>query len=115
MNIIVCVKQVPATHKIRMDPETNTIMREGANAMFNPFDLYAIEEALKIRDRLGGKVKAISMGVLQVSEALKRLLILGLDDAFLLNDHMFAGADTLATAYTLALGIKTIGEYDLIL
>ncbi len=115
MDIIVCVKQVPDTQEVKIDPRTNTIVREGVSSVLNPFDAYAVEEALRIRDRFGGKVIAISMGIQKASKMLKEILALGVDDAVLLSDRVFAGADTLATAYTLALGIQKIGKYDLIL
>lgn len=115
MDIIVCVKQVPGTNEVKMNKETNTIIREGVEVIINPFDTYAVEEGLRIRDKTGGKVTVISMGIPKVSDLLKETIALGVDDAILLSDRAFAGADSLATAYTLSMGIKKIHDYDLII
>ncbi len=115
MNIIVCLKQVPGTNEVKMNKETNTIIREGVEAIVNPFDTYAIEEALRIKDNIGGKVTAISMGIPSVSNLLKDMIGLGVDDAVLLSDRAFAGADSLATSYALSMGIKKIKDFDLII
>lgn len=115
MNIIVCVKQVPATTEVKLNKETNTIIREGVESIINPFDTYALEEGLRVRDNLGGKVTVISMGIPSVADMLKETISLGADDALLLSDRAFAGADSLATAYTLSMGIKKLGSYDLII
>ena len=115
MKIIVCVKQVPDTAEVKIDRETNTLIREGVPSIINPFDLHAIEEGLLLRERCGGSVTVISMGPPQVEAALREVLSLGVDQAVLLCDRAFAGADTLATSYTLAAGIKKIGAFDLIL
>lgn len=115
MNIVVCVKQVPGTTEVKMNKETNTIIREGVEAIINPFDTYAVEEALRIREKKGGKVTALSMGIPSVAELLKGTIALGVDEAILLSDRAFAGADTLATSYTLSMGIKKIGDVDLII
>lgn len=115
MNIVVCVKQVPGTNEVKMNKETNTIIREGVESIVNPFDTYAVEEALRIKDNLGGKVTAISMGIPAVADILKDMIGLGVDDAVLLSDRAFAGADSLATSYALSMGIKKIGEYDLVI
>jgi electron transfer flavoprotein beta subunit len=115
MNIIVCIKQVPDTTDVRIDPATNTLIREGVPSIINPFDMYAIEEALRIREKMGGKVTVISMGPPQVIEALKEAVSLGVDEAVLLSDRAFAGADTWATSYALSMGIKKIGHYGVIL
>lgn len=115
MNIIVCVKQVPATTEVKMNKETNTIIREGVESIVNPFDTYAIEEGLRIKDKLGGKVTVMSMGIPSVAEMLKGTIALGVDDAVLLSDRAFAGADTLATAYALSMGIKNTGSFDLVI
>ena len=114
MNSIVCIKQVPDTTEIRIDPETNTLIREGVESIINPFDLYAIEEAVKLKERFGGKVTAISMGPPQVEKALRDAVALGVDEIILLSDRKFAGADSWATSRTLSEAIKKIGEYDLI-
>ncbi len=115
MNIIVCVKQVPETTNVKINKDTNTIIREGNNSIINPFDLYAIEEAIRLKEAIGGNVTAISMGIPQVEELLKEVIAIGADNAVLLSDKAFAGADTLATSYTLASGIRKIGSYDLII
>ncbi len=114
MNIIVCLKQVPNTTEIKIDPVTNTLIREGVESILNPFDLYAIEEAIRMKELHGGKVIAISMGPPQVEEALRESVSLGVDEIILLSDRKFAGADTWATSYTLAAAIRKIGEYDII-
>ena len=98
MKIIVCVKQVPATNEVKMDPVTNTIIREGIESIINPFDTYAIEEALRIREKYGAKLASISMGIPAAAQMLKKTVALGMDEAYLLSDRAFAGADTLATA-----------------
>lgn len=115
MNIIVCVKQVPATTEVKMNKETNTIIREGVESIINPFDTYAIEEGLRLKDKTGGKVTVLSMGIPSVAELLKETIALGVDDAILLSDRAFAGSDTLATAYALSMGVRKIGNYDLII
>lgn len=115
MNIIVCVKQVPGTNEVKMNKETNTIIREGVEAIINPFDSYAVEEAIRLKEQTNGKVTAISMGIPSVADLLKETVALGVDDTVLLSDRAFAGSDTLATAYALSMGIKKIGEYDLII
>ncbi|HHU62876.1 MAG TPA: electron transfer flavoprotein subunit beta/FixA family protein [Clostridiales bacterium] len=115
MNVIVCIKQVPATNEVKINKQTNTIIREGIESIINPFDMYAVEEGIRIKEKLGGKVTAISMGIPSVVDLLRETLELGVDDAVLLSDKAFAGADTLATAYTLSMGIKKLGKYDIIL
>ena len=113
MKIVVCIKQVPDSANIRINPETRTLVREGAAAVINPFDRYAIEAALQIRDRLGGTVTALSMGPRQAESALRESLELGVNDAVLLCDRAFAGSDTYATSYALAQAIRTIGGVDI--
>jgi electron transfer flavoprotein beta subunit len=115
LKIIACIKQVPDTAEVRIDRVTNTLIREGVPSIINPFDLNAVEEGLLLRERFGGTVTVISMGPPQVETALREALSLGADQAVLLCDRAFAGADTLATSYTLAAGIKNIGSFDLIL
>ncbi len=115
MNIIVCVKQVPDTTEVKIDPVTKTLVREGVESILNPFDLYAIEEALRLKEQFGGKVTTISMGPPQAEKALRETISLGADEMILLTDRKFAGADTLATSLTLAKAIEKIGDYDLIL
>jgi len=115
LNIIVCVKQVPGTNEVKINKETNTIIREGVEAIINPFDEYAIEEGVRIKEKLGGKVTVISMGIPKVADLLRETIAVGVDEAVLLSDRAFAGADTLATSYALSMGIKALGEYDLII
>lgn len=115
MNIIVCIKQVPDTQDIRINPETNTLMREGVQSIVNPFDMYAIEEALRIKEKLGGKVTVLSMGPKQAEEALREAMSMGADEMALMSDRAFAGSDTWATSYTLAKGIQKLGKFDLII
>ncbi len=115
MNIIVCIKQVPDTTEIRINPETNTLMRDGVESIINPFDLYAIEEAIKLKEQHGGKITAISMGPPQAESALRDAVALGIDEIILLSDRKFAGADTWATSLTLAAAVKKLESYDLIL
>lgn len=114
MNIIVCIKQVPDTTEVQIDPETGTLIREGVPSIINPFDENAIEEGLRLVEKYGGKVTVITMGPPQAEEALRQALAMGADEAILLSDRTFAGADTLATAYTLSQAIKKIGDFDLI-
>jgi len=115
MDIIVCVKQVPDTTEVKIDPKTNTLMREGVPSIVNPFDANAVELALQLRERYGGKVTVISMGPPQAMEALRECIAMGCDEAVLLSDRAFGGADTWATSYTLATAIAKIGKYDMIL
>ncbi len=116
MNIAVCIKQVPGTTQVKINPETGTLMRDSVEAVVNPFDEYAIEEALRVRERMGGGlVKVITMGPPQAEVALRYAISLGADEAYLVTDRAFAGSDTWATSYTLARGIKAIGAVDLII
>jgi electron transfer flavoprotein beta subunit len=114
MKIIVCIKQVPDTTDVKIDPKTNTLIREGVPSIVNPFDMYALEEGLRLREKLSGSVTVITMGPPQAKEALREAISLGVDDAVLISDRAFAGSDTLATSYTLAAAIRKIGAYDLI-
>ena len=115
MNIIVCIKQVPDTTNVKIDPKTNTLIREGVKSIINPFDENAIEEAVRLKEAHGGKVTVITMGPPQATEALKSAIAMGADEAILISDRAFAGADTWATSYTLSQAIKKIGTFDLIL
>ena len=115
MNIIVLVKQVPDTAEVKINRETNTLIRDGVPSIINPYDRYAIEEALRLREKHGGKVTAVTMGPPQAVEALKEAVSLGVDDVVLLSDRAFAGADTWATSYALSQGIRKVGEYDLVI
>jgi electron transfer flavoprotein beta subunit len=115
MNIVVCIKQVPATTKVKINPETNTLIREGVESIINPFDLYAIEEAVRLKEAHGGTVKVMTMGPPQAESALREAVSLGADEAYLVSDRAFAGSDTWSTAYTLAAAIRNLGDTDLIL
>jgi electron transfer flavoprotein beta subunit len=115
MRTIVCIKQVPSTNEVRLDPETKTIIRDGHQSVTNPFDTYAIEQAVQIKERLGGQVIGLSMGIPATERLLRDAMSRGVDRSMLLSDRAFAGADTLATSYTLSLGVKDIGDFDLIL
>ncbi len=115
MNIVVCLKQVPGTTQVKIDPETNTLIRQGIENIINPFDNYAIEEGVRLRERFGGKVTAISMGPPQAETALREAISLGVDAGILLSDPAFAGADTWATSCTLSAAIRKLGQYDLVI
>jgi electron transfer flavoprotein beta subunit len=115
MDIIVCIKQVPETTEVKINPETNTLIREGVPSIVNPFDENAVEAALQLREKHGGKVTVITMGPPQAVDALKNTIAMGVDEVILVSDRAFAGSDTWATSYTLAQTIKKIGNFDLIL
>ena len=115
MKITVCVKQVPAANEQRLDPVTGTVIREGVPSILNPFDAYALEEAVRLKERLGGEITVLSMGVPSAQETLRRALAVGADRAILLSGRAFAGADTLATARALAKAIGKAGGADLVL
>ena len=115
MNIVVCLKQVPGTTEVKIDPQTNTLIRQGIKNVINPYDTYALEEGVRIKERCGGKATVISMGPPQAEEALREAISLGADEAILLSDSALAGADTLATAYTLARAIDKLGQYDVVI
>ncbi len=115
MRIVVCVKQVPATTNVSIDPETKRLIREGIEIMMNPFDTYALEEALLLKEKHGGEVIALSMGPRRAEKTLREAIACGADRAVLLNDKLLAGSDTLATSYALAMAIRKIGEVDLVI
>lgn len=115
MNILVFVKQIPNTSEVKLDPKTGNLCRDGVESVINPLDRNAIEAAVRLRDAHGGKLTAITMGPPQAADVLRKAMALGCDDAYLLTDRAFGGADTLATAYTLAEAAKKIGQYDLLL
>lgn len=115
MHIIVCIKQVPETTDVRINPETNTLIREGVKSIINPFDMYAIEEGVQLKERFGGKVTVVTMGPPQAEAALREAISMGADEGVLVCDRAFAGSDTWATSYTLAGAIKKMGAFDLII
>lgn len=115
LKIIVCVKQVPGTTQVDLDPETGVMKRDGASAKLNPYDLFAIETALELAAATGGSVRALTMGPPQAREALLETVWMGADSGVLVSDRRLGGADVLATARTLAQAVARMGEYDLIL
>lgn len=115
MNIIVCVKQVPDTTEVRIDPKTNTLVREGVASILNPFDTYAVEEGIRLKEKHGGKVTVITMGPPQAEKVLREAIAVGADEVVLITDKAFAGSDTLATSYTLAQAIRKIGSFDIVI
>ena len=115
MNIAVCIKQVPDTTEVRIDPVTNTLIREGVPSIINPFDENAIEEGIRLVEQHGGKVTVITMGPPQAEEALRRALSMGADEAILVSARAFAGSDTWATSYILGRAIRKLGDVDLVI
>ena len=114
MKIVVCVKQVPAADSAAIDPVTKRIVREGLKSILNPFDLYAVEEAIRLRERFGGQVVALSMGPEMAAASLREAIAIGVDSAVLLSDRAFGGSDTWATSYALSRAIDKIGGVDLV-
>ena len=115
MEIVVCVKQVPDTTEVKIDPVKNTLIREGVPSIVNPFDKIAVEVALRLKEKHGGRVRVLSMGPPQAADALKECLAMGADEAVLVSDRAFGGADTLATAYALSTAIAKWGPVNLII
>lgn len=115
MDILVAIKQVPDTDKVRMDPETGTMVREGVDTIVNPLDLYAIELAIRLREKHGGRVTAFTMGPPTADKALREAIAMGCDAGVLVTDRAFAGSDTWATSYVLSRAVAKMGNYDLIL
>ena len=115
MKIVVCIKQVPDTTDVKINPETNTLIREGVASIINPFDMYALEEAVRLKERFGGQVIALTMGPPQAVGALREALSLGIDSAIHLSDRAFAGSDTWATSFILAKAISKISDVDLVI
>lgn len=115
MRIVVAVKQVPDTAEVKIDEERGTLIRDGVPSILNPFDTYALEEALRWRDELGGTVTVISMGPPQAEAVLREAVSMGADEAILLSDRAFAGADTWATSHTLAKAVEKIGDIDIVM
>ena len=112
MLIVACIKQVPDTTQVKIDPVTNTLIRQGIPIIVNPYDTNALEESLRLRDRFGGRVVALSMGPPNADVTLRKALALGVDDAVLLSDRVFGGADTLATSCVLSAAIAKLAEAD---
>ena len=115
MKIIVCIKQVPGTAQVEIDPKTGVLKRDGVESKMNPYDLYAIETALRIQAQCGAQVTALTMGPPQAEAVLREAFMMGVDDGVLLSDRRFGGADVLATSYTLSQGVRAAGGADLIL
>lgn len=115
MNILVCIKQVPETNKVEVDPVTGVLKRNGVDSKMNPYDLYAIETALRVREKTGGTITVITMGPPQAAGVIREAFAMGADEGVLISDRKFSGADVLATSYTLAQGIKKTGDFELIL
>ncbi len=115
MNIVVCIKQVPDTTEIKIDPVKNTLIRTGVPSIMNPFDKNALETALQLKDTYGGKVTVISMGPPQAKAVLREAISMGADEAYLVTDRAFGGSDTYATSYILSQAIKKLGGFDVIL
>ncbi len=113
LNTIVLIKQVPDAEDVKTDPETGRLIRDGA-VTINPFDMFAIEEAILLKEKYGGTVTVLTMGPPNANFSLEFCLAMGADDAILLTDRAFAGADTIATSYALAQGIKKVEKYDII-
>ncbi len=115
MKIVCCLKQVPDTKNVRLDPKTNTMSREGVESIMNPYDRHALEAGVWLKEQYGGTVVALSMGPPQAEEMLREAIACGADEAVLVSDRAFAGSDTWATTYTLAQAIAAIGGGDLVL
>ncbi len=115
MNVVVCLKQVPGKFKIEIDPQTGTLVKGGTDNMINPFDMNALEEAMRLKEKHGGKVSAISMGPSEAKESLREAIALGADEAVLLCDPAFDGSDTWATSHILSLGIRKLGQPDMVI
>lgn len=115
MNFLVCIKQVPGTTQVKIDPKTNTLIREGVESIINPFDTYAIEEGVRLKERTGGNCTVITMGPPQAEQALRDAVSVGADSAILISDRAFAGSDTWATAQVLAAAVSKPGNFDLVI
>ncbi|MDI6602232.1 MAG: electron transfer flavoprotein subunit beta/FixA family protein [Thermoanaerobacteraceae bacterium] len=115
MRIIIPIKQVPETSNVKMDPETGTMVREGVESIINPLDLYSIELGIRLKEQYGGEIIVVSMGPPKAQEALREAIAMGCDDAVLLTDRFFAGADTFATSYTLTKAMEKLKPFDLII
>jgi len=115
MNIFVCIKQVPSTNKVQVDEKTGVLKRDGIASKMNPYDLYALETALRLREKNGGKVVVGTMGPPQAQAVVKEAYMMGADDGYVFSDRRLGGADVLATSYTLSQAIQSVGDFDLIL
>lgn len=115
MNIIVCIKQVPGSTNVNVDPITGVLIRDGVDSKINPYDLYALETALKLKEDTQGKITALTMGPPMAKDIIKEAYMMGVDEGFILSDRKFAGADVLATSYAISQGVRTVKDYDLII
>ena len=115
MNIVVCIKQVPASSDVKIDPVTGVLIRDGNNTKMNPYDLYGIETALRIQEQNGAVVKTITMGPPPAKAVLEEAIWMGCDESLLISDRKFGGADVVATAYTISQGVRKLGDFDLII
>ena len=115
MNIIVCIKQVPGSNKAEVDPVTGVLKRDGSDTKMNPYDLYALETAIRLKEAHGGKVTVVTMGPFSAEAVLREAFAMGADEGCLITDRKFAGADVLATSYTISQGIRMLGDFDLII
>lgn len=115
MRVVVCIKQVPDTTDVKINPETNTLIRTGVASVVNPFDMYAIEEGVRIKEKLGAKLTALTMGPPQADAVLREAISMGADEGILLSDRAFAGSDTWATSYALAAAIRKMGDASLVI
>ena len=115
MEILVCIKQVPGSNKVEVDPVTGVLKRDGADSKMNPYDLFALECGLSLKEQYGGRVSVITMGPPQAKAVLYEAFAMGADEGAIISDRSFGGADVLATSYTLSQGIKKFGKFDLII
>lgn len=115
MELLVCIKQVPGTTKVDIDEKTGVLKRDGVDSKMNPYDLYALETALRIKEKAGGRITVISMGPTQAMAIIKEAYAMGADEGILLSDRKFGGSDVLATAYTISQGVRKLGSFDLII
>lgn len=115
MKIVVCIKQVPGSNKVEVDKKTGVLKRDGVDSKMNPYDLFALETALRIREDQGGSITAMTMGPRQAEAVIKEAFMMGADEGALISDRKFAGADVLATSYTLSQSVKQLGDFDILL
>ena len=115
MNIFVCIKQVPSTNKVQVDEKTGVLKRDGVASKMNPYDLYALETALRLREAHGGRVTVGTMGPPQAEAVVREAYMMGADEGYVFSDRRLGGADVLATSYTLSQAIRSVGDFDLIL
>ena len=115
MEILTCIKQVPGTSEVEVDEKTGVLKRDGVDSKMNPYDLYALETALRIKEKNGANIKVLTMGPPQAKQVIEESFMMGADEGYILSDRKFAGADVLATSYTLSQGIKKVSTPDLII